>query len=190
MKKLIVMMSIAVAAFMSHAASVYWTCTNVYAGNDSDTVSGVAYFLTTDMLAYADAQALQGKGADAITAALGSAYSYTGSAGAFGKATTDAVANADLGLSDSSSYQAYLMIFDTAEVTDSSKFYLTNVKSLDTLSGANTASVKFGSQKTNSQSSANWASATGGGGADGPEPTSGLLLLVGAGILGLRRKRA
>ncbi len=26
--------------------------------------------------------------------------------------------------------------------------------------------------------------------ADGPEPTSGLLLLVGAGILGLRRKRA
>jgi len=30
----------------------------------------------------------------------------------------------------------------------------------------------------------------GGGGGDGPEPTSGLLLLVGAGILGLRRKRA
>ncbi len=30
----------------------------------------------------------------------------------------------------------------------------------------------------------------GGGGGDGPEPTSGILLLVGAGILGLRRKRA
>ena len=28
------------------------------------------------------------------------------------------------------------------------------------------------------------------GGGDGPEPTSGILLLVGAGILGLRRKRA
>ena len=36
-----------------------------------------------------------------------------------------------------------------------------------------------------------WAKAGGGGGGtDGPEPTSGLLLLVGAGILGLRRKRA
>ena len=35
---------------------------------------------------------------------------------------------------------------------------------------------------------ANGGSGTGGG--DGPEPTSGLLLLVGAGILGLRRKRA
>ena len=190
MKKLIVMMSIAVAAFMSHAASVYWTCTNVYAGNDSDTVSGVAYFLTTDMLAYADAQALQGKGADAITAALGSAYSYTGSAGAFGKATSDAVANATLGLADATSYQVYLMIFDTNPVSDSSHFYLTDVKSLTTMGGTSTSQVKFGSQKTASQSSANWSSATGGGGADGPEPTSGLLLLVGAGILGLRRKRA
>lgn len=190
MKKLIVMMSIAVAAFMSHAASVYWTCTNVYAGNDSDTVTGVAYFLTTDMLAYADAQALQGKGADAITAALGSAYSYTGTSGAFGKGASAAVSNSDLGLSDSTSYTAYLMIFDSNPITDSSNFYLTDTKSLTTMTGTATSQVKFGSQKTASQSSANWSSATGGGGADGPEPTSGLLLLVGAGILGLRRKRA
>ena len=175
---------------MSHAASVYWTCTNVYAGNDSDTVSGVAYFLTTDMLAYADAQALQGKGADAITAALGSAYSYQGSAGAFGKGASEAVSNSALGLDDSSSYTAYLMIFDTATVTDSSNFYLTPTKTLETFGGTETASVKFGTQKTASQNSANWASSSGGGGADGPEPTSGLLLLVGAGILGLRRKRA
>ncbi len=184
MKKLIVMLSIAGAAFMSHAASVYWTCSNVYAGNASDTVSGVAYFLTTDMLAYADAQALQGKGASAITAALGSAYSYSGTSGAFGMPAETPVDNATLGLSDSSTYQAYLMIFDSASVTDDSKFYLTGLKTLDTYSGANTASVKFGSQKTNSQSSANWSSA----GAV-PEPTSALLLLVGAGMLALRRKQ-
>ena len=184
MKKLIVMLSIAGAAFMSHAASVYWTCTNVYAGNASDTVSGVAYFLTTDMLAYSDAQALQGKGASAITAALGSAYSYQGSDGAFGKATADAVSNAALGLADSSNYTAYLMIFDTAEVTDSSKFYLTPTKSLATFSGTETGSVKFGTQKTASQSSANWVSA----GAI-PEPTSALLLLVGGAMLALRRKQ-
>jgi len=184
MKKLIVMLSIAGAAFMSHAASVYWTCTNVYAGNDTDTVSGIAYFLTTDQLAYADAQALQGKGASAITAALGSAYSYQGSAGAFGKATADAVANADLGVADSSTYTAYLMIFDTATVTDDSKFYLTPTKTLETFSGANTASVKFGTQKTATQSAANWASAT-----NVPEPTSALLLLVGGAMLALRRKQ-
>lgn len=185
MKKLIVMLSIAGAAFMSHAASVSWTCSNVYAGNASDTVSGVAYFLTTDMLAYEDAQALKGKGASAITTALGSAYSYQGSAGAFGKGTSEAVANATLGLSDATTYQAYLMIFDTASVSDSSNFYLTDVKSLTTMGGTSTSSVKFGSQKTNSQSAANWSSATGGV----PEPTSALLLLMGGAMLALRRKQ-
>ena len=185
MKKLIVMLSIAGAAFMSHAAAVYWTCTNVYAGNDSDTVSGIAYFLTTDMLAYEDAQALQGKGASAITAALGSAYSYQGSAGAFGVGSSAAVANATLGLSDATTYQAYLMIFDTAEVTDSSKFYLTDVKSLTTMGGTSTSQVKWGTQKTATQSSANWSSA----GAI-PEPTSALLLLMGGAMLALRRKRS
>ena len=184
MKKLIVMLSIAGAAFMSHAAAVYWTCTNVYAGNDSDTVSGIAYFLTTDMLAYEDAQALQGKGASAITAALGSAYSYQGSAGAFGVGSSAAVANATLGLSDATTYQAYLMIFDTAEVTDSSKFYLTDVKSLTTMGGTSTSQVKWGTQKTATQSSANWSSA----GAI-PEPTSALLLLMGGAMLALRRKQ-
>ncbi len=187
MKKLIVMLSIAGAAFMSHAASVSWTCSNVYAGNASDTVTGVAYFLTTDKLAYEDAQALKGQGASAILTALGSAYSYKGTAGAFGKGTSEAVANADLGLSDATTYSAYLMIFDTDPVTDSSNFYLTDVKSLTTMGGTSTSSVKFGSQKTNSQSSANWSSS--GGGSAVPEPTSGLLLLVGAGMLALRRKQ-
>ena len=184
MKKLIVMLSIAGAAFMSHAAAVYWTCTNVYAGNDTDTVSGIAYFLTTDKLAYEDAQALQGKGASAIATAVGSAYSYNGTAGAFGKGSSEAVSNADLGLSDATAYQAYLMIFDSDPVTDSSKFYLTDVKSLTTMGGTSTSQVKFGSQKTNTQSAANWSSA----GAV-PEPTSALLLLMGGAMLALRRKQ-
>ena len=184
MKKLIVMLSVVGAAFMSHAASVYWTCTNVYAGNASDTVTGVAYFLTTDMLSYDAAQALQGKGADAITTALGSAYSYQGSGGAFGKATSDAVSNATLGLEDATTYTAYLMIFDSNTITDDSKFYLTDTKSLTTMGGTSTSQVKFGSQKTNSQSSANWSSA----GAV-PEPTSALLLLMGGAMLALRRKQ-
>ena len=188
MKKLIVMLSIAGAAFMSHAASVSWTCSNVYAGNASDTVTGVAYFLTTDKLAYEDAQALKGQGASAILTALGSAYSYKGTAGAFSKGTSEAVANADLGLSDATTYSAYLMIFDTDPVTDSSNFYLTDVKSLTTYGGTSTSSVKFGSQKTNSQSSANWSSASGGSG-DIPEPTSALLLLMGGAMLALRRKQ-
>lgn len=185
MKKLMFMLVAVAVAACSQAASVYWTCTNVYAGNDTDKVSGIAYFLTTDMLAYSDAQALSGKGADAIKTALGSAYSYTASDGTFSVASPG-VANATLGLSDGSDYTAYLMIFDTATVTDSSKFYLTATKSLSTYSGADdTVGVKWSSQGTASKQATGWASAS-----PVPEPTSGLLMLVGLAGLALRRRRA
>ena len=185
MKKLMFILAAVAMAASVQAASVSWTCTNVYAGNDSDKVSGVAYFLTTDMLAYSDAQALAGKGKDAITTALGSAYSYTASAGTF-SVSSPGVANATLGLSDGSDYTAYLMIFDTDSVTDSSKFYLTPTKSLSTYSGADdTVGVKWGTQATASKQASGWASATGGV----PEPTSGLLLLIGGAMLALRRKQ-
>ena len=184
MKKLMFILAAVATAASVQAASVSWTCTNVYAGNDTDKVSGVAYFLTTDMLAYSDAQALAGKGAAAITTALGSAYSYTASAGTFSVASPG-IANATLGLSDGADYTAYLMIFDTATVTDSSKFYLTATKSLSTLSGADdVSSVKWSSQATASKSADGWASAS------VPEPTSGLLMLLGMAGLALRRKRA
>ena len=185
MKQIIVLAAIAFAAIMSHGASVYWTCTNVYAGNEVDRVSGVAYFLTTDMLAYSDAQALAGKGADAIKAALGSAYSYTATDGTFSKATTSAVSNADLGLADSTGYTAYLMVFNANSIDDATGFYLTDTKALTTMTGTATSQVKFGSQSTNSKVAGNWASTSEGV----PEPTSGLLLLVGGAMLALRRKQ-
>ena len=195
MKKLMFMLTAVVMAAGVQAASVNWTCTYVYAGNDSDTVSGVAYFLTTDMLGYADAQALAGKGADAIKTALGTAYSFKGSGGTFTVKSANAVPNADLGLKDGSSYTGYLMIFDTAEVTDTSKFYLTGTKTFDTMSGAeDSTKVSWGSQYDNTTVAGNWsvAKSSGGGGTSGgdaPEPTSGLLLLVGGAMLALRRKQ-
>ena len=46
------------------------------------------------------------------------------------------------------------------------------------------ATLAFGNMSSQTQNSANW-----GGGGSVPEPTSGLLLLVGAGMLALRRKQ-
>ena len=45
--------------------------------------------------------------------------------------------------------------------------------------------IQFGNMASRTQDASNW----GGGSGGAPEPTSGLLLLVGAGILSLRRKR-
>ena len=186
MKKLMFMLAAVVMAAGVQAASVNWTCTDVYAGNESDTVSGVAYFLTTDMLAYSTAQALAGKGAGAITTALGSAYSYSGSDGKFSVKAADAVANASLGLTGGTPYSAYLMIFDSESITDDSKFYLTETKSFTALVGDNdSVKVSWGSQFDNTKTAGAWSSASA-----VPEPTSGLLMLVGLAGLALRRRRA
>ena len=48
-----------------------------------------------------------------------------------------------------------------------------------------TATIAFGSMATATKDAGNWK----GGGGDAPEPTSGLLLLIGGAMLALRRKQ-
>ena len=89
-------------------------------------------------------------------------------------------------VTDSTSYEAYLMIFDSNTISDDSKFYLTETKSFTTYAGADdSVKVSWGSQYSNTTVAGGWASATGGV----PEPTSGLLLLIGGAMLALRRKQ-
>ena len=182
MKKLMFMLAAAVAVVSAQAASVSWTCTNVKDG-DGNAISGVAYFINAATLSQDAFKALSG--ADAFNTALSGMYSYTPTdAGKYTVSSTAAVANSALGLSDTTTYSVYLAIFDTATITDSSNYYLTSPLSLTTVSGAETAQIKFGSQSTASQAAGAWTSV------NVPEPTSGLLMLVGLGALALRRRRA
>lgn len=179
MKKLLVVLATIVVAAATQAASVKWTCTNVYK-NATDKSDGIAYLMLESDVA--DFSALAGNKA-AIDTALGKALtSYTPTtAGTYSLTKT----NAELGLDDGKAYgNAYLVIFDTATVTESSNFFVTTKKGLTTYEGDNTSSVAFGSQATPSKLPDNWASTSG-----VPEPTSGLLLLMGVGLLGLRRKQ-
>ena len=180
MKKLMFMLAAAVAVVSAQAASVNWTCTNVKDG-DGNAISGVAYFINAATLSQDAFKALSG--ADAFTTALSGMYSYTPTDA--GKYTvTDAIANSTLGLSDSTAYSVYLAVFDTTTITDSSHYYLTAEKDLQTLTGTLAQQIKFGNQSTPSQAAGAWTSVS------VPEPTSGLLLLVGMAGLALRRRRA
>ena len=182
MKKLMFMLAAIATAVSVQAASVDWTCTNVKDG-DGNAISGIAYFVNAATLSQSDAKAFT-KASD-WTTALSGMYSWTPTTA--GKYTAaSAVENATLGLTDGTASQAYLVIFDTATITDASHYYMTEVKSFEALGGTETASVKWGSQSTASQAAGAWTSVTG----SVPEPTSGLLMLLGMAGLALRRKRA
>lgn len=181
MKKLMFMLAAAVAVVSAQAASVNWTCTNVKDGSGNP-ISGVAYFINAATLSQSDFKALNG--AAAFNTALSGMYSYTPTDA--GKYTvTDAIANSTLGLSDSTAYSVYLAVFDTTTITDSSHYYLTAEKDLQTLTGTLAQQIKFGNQSTPSQAAGAWGSVS-----PVPEPTSGLLMLVGLAGLALRRRRA
>ena len=180
MKKLSFMFAAVALAASVKAASVSWTCTNVKDAK-GNAISGVAYFINAATLSQDAFKAL--KGAEKINNAIGNMYSYSPSQA--GKYTSTAVANATLGLGDDVDASGYLVIFDTATITDTSHYYMTEVKDFHTYGGTFEQQVKWGSQSTASQAAGAWTSVV-----DVPEPTSGLLMLLGMAGLALRRKRA
>ena len=180
MKKLMCVIGAVALAVSAQAASVKWTCTNVK--EDGTAVSGIAYFVNAATLSQETLATFTS--ASDFTSALSGMYSWTpGTAGTY----TKTVANADLGLTDATEgYGAYLLIFDTDTVTDSSKYYTTTVKNFDTLAGTETVTLNWLSQ-TSRISTVGWTDVSG---SSVPEPTSGLLVLLGMAGLALRRKRA
>ena len=183
MKKLMFMFATVALAATVQAASVKWTCTGVK--EDGTAVSGIAYFVNAATLSQESLASL--KSASDFTQALDGMYSWTPTtAGNYGAT----VANATLGVPDATiGNSAYLLIFDTTQITDESKYYTTTVKNFDSLSGTETASVLWAGQSSRI-SSVGWTPAATGGGENVPEPTSGLLMLLGMAGLALRRKRA
>lgn len=186
MKKLMIAAFAVAFAAVAQAASVSWSCTLVKDGTSDLATkpnnSGIAYLMLASDVA--DFTALAGQGLDKVNEALSAALThYTPTtAGNYGHAS---MTNSELKLSDSTQYgNAYLVIFNTTEVTEESSFFISKTAELITLTGDNDSGLTFGSQATNSKAADNWHAVA------VPEPTSGLMMLLGLGALALRRRRA
>ena len=191
MKKLVIMAFIAVSAMMSYAASVTWTMTNVYGPGDNLN-SGTAYMfsyqsgsgISRSMIASALQDAFRDNGISGVEAILSDKYKWSpSSAGNYSDPSKSVDPVGNFGLAANQIYNFYAIIFDSDTLTSGSKFFVTKeVLNRKIPDGSSNLSLLFGNLASASQATGAWQAI--------PEPTSGLMILLGMAGLALRRKQA
>ena len=201
MKKLIISAAAIAFAIVANAATVSWSITGVQDASANKLTAGHTYMFFATSASAAQTQiaaitALAGKGAAALTTAMADAAwndtKKATAAGTFSIGTSAAMGsytlptNAQLGLTGGNTYYAYAVIFDTETITDESNYIVAQGSPTTTGFAPNADTSALNKTVTlGSQSGATWYATS-----SVPEPTSGLLLLLGMAGLALKRKRA
>ena len=160
MKKIMLALAVAVLAAAANAASFKWTAANVY-GADGNKFAG-----EVTLMAYA-------VGDTAADAFVATTFTPT-TAGSI--STTFSNDNLVGGT-------YYNFFFVAEQIVDGETYVFTSAEKQNIQAQAtSTPSILFGNQATATQAAGAWATAA------VPEPTSGLLLLLGVAGLALRRK--
>ena len=199
MKKLMIAVAIVCAAAFSQAATVSWNIDGLKDSSGSALNGGYAYVFTNkgdNKVDQATLIAALSAATDAasFTTALGSSYitplSGAVSSGSLSAGPMDVSAS---GLKENTSgTKLFAVVLDTATITDSSNWYVSDYSNIaKTLTDASVGSTEFAITDVGSATASNWhaiktsSDPTPGG---VPEPTTGLLVLLGVAGLALRRR--
>lgn len=183
MKKLIMATVVAFTAIMSHAAAVDWSAqkvvdpwTSATAGKMTPCNAWVGYAIMASDYTTVMADLAAGKTDSLVASAIGSGAKVSSNKGAF--SATGAAGNVAAGSQD-----FYMIVFNASSIASATHYFVSD-KVTETIDGSLDTVINFGAQDTKSSSAAGWTSMA------APEPTSGLMLLLGMGVLALRRRRA
>ena len=179
MKKLIIAVAAICSATILNAAAVGWT--NAGLGNYKGNAYDVFVIGQNGVESIAQITEILGAGGDISSYAFGSGtVANNGTANLLASSTSP-----QLG---AGTYESFFVVFDSATPTEGSKYALVSGIANQTQTIADTtAKITFGTanQSTFYANADNWKSY-----GSVPEPTSGLLMLLGMAGLALRLKRA
>lgn len=182
MKKLIIAAVIVCTAVLANAAAIDWNASQVFdavqtaAQGKNVAASGwLGYVVMEADYATVTADLAAGKTTSLVNKAVGP-VKKTSSTGKF----SDSTATGNIPAGEQSFYLIVLNSGNLAEATA----YASSGKTTTTVDASLDTSIAFGSMKNYTSSVSNWTTVA------APEPTSGLLLLLGVAGLALKRKRA
>ena len=178
MKKIMIAAFAAMLGIAANAASVTWGLTSVTGPDTKEAPSGwVAYVL--DSSDYSTFAALDGDKVAAFAAANAIVSGTTASG-----RTGTAVSISGGSFAANENVSTFMVIFDNANAAKADYYAYTTVGNTTISEGGSNGSIGHGTFAAATASTGGWTATA------VPEPTSGLLMLVGLAGLALRRRRA
>ena len=178
MKKIIMKVAIAAMGVAVNAATVNWNVNAIQSSPDNSVGAGWIVQVYSSSVAYDYASAKAGTlttYAQAATVAAGTTFRGAGSV-------------AD-GLANGTSGTFYAVIYDASSIASAQNYIVSDTVTVTATAAGNPVTLNFGAMSATTTANkflnSSWTSTTA-----VPEPTSGLLLLLGMAGLALKRKRA
>ena len=179
MKKLLMLVAIVSAAVTTHAAAIDWNASQVFdavqteaQGKNVAANGWLGYVIMEADYATVIADLANGS-TDSLVASHVGPIKTTSSTGKFSDSTPS-------GNVASGEQSFYLIVLNSGTLSDATA-YASSAKTTVTVDASLDTSIAFGSMKNYTSSTAAWSTV--------PEPTSGLLMLLGIAGLALKRKR-